>query len=122
MQHNSDFLALIDEIMPQVQEIHAEQVLAKQQAGDDFAFIDVREDHEWQQGHAQGAIHVGRGILERDIAKVVADKQRAIILYCGGGFRSALAAVNLQKMGYQHVFSMAGGMRAWQDLGYPLAQ
>ena len=84
-----------------------------------FNFIDVREDHEWQEGRARGSTHLGRGIIERDIEKVVPDYAAEIVLYCGGGYRSALACDNLQKMGYTNVFSMAGGIRSWRELGFP---
>jgi rhodanese-related sulfurtransferase len=85
-------------------------------------FLDVREDHEFAKDHAKGARHLGRGILERDIEGLIADKQATIILYCGGGYRSALAAESLQQMGYRNVISMAGGIRAWRDAGFPMEQ
>ncbi len=84
-----------------------------------FKFIDVREDNEWNAGHAVGAIHLGRGIIERDIEKEIPDKGELLVLYCGGGFRSALAADNVQKMGYTNVLSMAGGIRTWRELSCP---
>jgi len=84
--------------------------------------IDVREDNEWAAGHAVGAIHLGKGIIERDIESKVPDKSASIVLYCGGGFRSALAADNLQKMGYTNVISMDGGIRDWRGKGYPLTK
>ncbi|HEY9784688.1 MAG TPA: rhodanese-like domain-containing protein, partial [Candidatus Obscuribacterales bacterium] len=86
---------------------------------DKFHFVDVREDHEWLEGHARGAQHIGRGIIERDIEKLIPDYEAEIVLYCGGGYRSALAAENIQKMGYKCVLSMAGGIRAWRDKGLP---
>jgi rhodanese-related sulfurtransferase len=83
-----------------------------------FHFIDVREDHEWNDGHAAGAAHLGRGIMERDIEKIIPEKSDLVVLYCGGGYRSALAADNIQKMGYTNVLSMAGGIRLWREKGF----
>ncbi len=94
--------------------------MARLERGDVFYFVDVREDHEVAKGCAQGAIHKGRGILERDIEDLIPDKTSDIVLYCGGGYRSALAAANLQEMGYTRVWSMAGGIKAWLQAGYPL--
>ncbi len=94
--------------------------MARFERGGVFHFIDVREDHEVAQGYAQGAIHKGRGILERDVEEMIPDKNAEIILYCGGGYRSALSAANLQEMGYTQVLSMAGGIKAWRQAGYPL--
>ncbi|MBX3234533.1 MAG: sulfurtransferase [Nitrospiraceae bacterium] len=85
-----------------------------------FHFIDVREDHEYQADHALGATHLGKGIIERDIESRIPDKEAPIVLYCGGGFRSVLAAENLQKMGYRNVISMDGGIKAWREAGYPM--
>src|SRR5262249_48599455 len=87
--------------------------------GDRFALIDVREDSEWTAAHIKGAQHIGRGVLERDVEKKFPDAAADIVLYCGGGFRSALAAESLAKMGYTHVASMAGGWREWNEKGYP---
>lgn len=119
MKHSDAFERLVAEVKPRVNEISAEKVREKQTGGEPFHFIDVREDHEWQAGHAQHAKHLGRGILERDIEKIIPDHSAEIVLYCGGGYRSALAADNLQKMGYKNVFSMAGGFRAWRAKGFP---
>ncbi len=105
--------------MPRIKEISIEEVLEKQKSEHAFVLIDVREDHEWQQGRLPGSIHLGRGILERDIEKVVADKSTEVVLYCGGGFRSALSADNMQKMGYVNVLSMAGGIRGWRERQLP---
>jgi len=118
-QHSPGFLKLVEAAKSRIQEISVEEVRKKQTAGEKLYFIDVREDAEWQAGHARGSIHLGRGILERDIEKAVPDLKSEIILYCGGGFRSALAADNLQKMGYKSVFSMAGGWSAWLDAAAP---
>ncbi len=122
MEHSPQFLKLVEGVRPRVREITVEEVRRKQQAGEPFEFVDVREDHEWNQGRATGARHVGRGILERDVEKLIPDPTTPIVLYCGGGFRSALSADNLQKMGYRNVFSMAGGIRAWREAGLPEEQ
>lgn len=103
-----------------VRECTVAQVRARQEAGEHLCLVDVREDHEWARGYIPGAIHIGRGILERDIERRIPDPDQEIILYCGGGYRSALAADNLQKMGYRNVVSMDGGIRAWQEAGYPI--
>lgn len=121
MKHAPEFLKLVDEIMPQVREISAEAVKARLDALEPFMLVDVREDHEWGKGHIAGAVHLGRGIIERDIEQAVPDKANMLVLYCGGGYRSALAAVNLQKMGYRNVLSLRGGWRDWQEKGYPKA-
>lgn len=121
MQHDPAFEALVNEIRPLIKEYTIEDVQAKFARGDKFIFIDVREDHEWNAGHIPQAIHLGRGIIERDIAATVADKSSEIVLYCGGGFRSALSAYNLQKMGYTNVVSMDGGIRGWKEHNLPLA-
>ncbi|MCF2970521.1 sulfurtransferase [Synechococcus sp. Nb3U1] len=117
--HSPAFLALVNEAKSRIQELTVEQVRQKQLQGDPFYFVDVREESEWQAGHAVGAIHLGKGIIERDIETAIPDKEAEIILYCGGGFRSALAADNLKKMGYQKVISMDGGMRGWREAGFP---
>ena len=119
MKHSPAFLKRVEEAKARIREMTVEEVRRKQAEGQVFAFVDVREDDEWAQGHAAGAEHIGRGVLERDIENQVPDRDREIVLYCGGGFRSALAAENLQKMGYRHVFSMAGGIGAWREQGLP---
>lgn len=119
MKHTAEFERLCEEARARVREISVAETHSKLVAGEAFQFIDVREDHEWQVDHAAGAKHLGRGILERDIANV-ATPDEEIVLYCGGGYRSALAAENLQKMGYTKVYSMAGGMRAWRAAGCPV--
>ena len=119
MNHSEAFERLVDEIRDQVTEISAEEVSAKLERQDSFVLVDVREDHEWLEGWARGAIHIGRGIIERDIEKEIPDKTTEIVLYCGGGYRSALAACNIQKMGYSNVFSMAGGIKRWRALQLP---
>ena len=120
MEHSPGFLALVADAKTRVRETTPEEVHGRQQAGSRFHFVDVREDGEWEKGHARGAVHLSKGIIERDIEKTVPDRDAEIILYCGGGFRSALAADALQRMGYRHVFSMDGGWRRWTALGYPV--
>ena len=122
MKHNPGFLKLVEQVKQRITEDSIAEVKAKLDQGEPFHFIDVREDHEFAKDHARGARHLGRGILERDIETVIPDKQAEIILYCGGGFRSALAADSLQQMGYSNVRSMEGGIRAWREAGYPLEQ
>ena len=120
MKHNPGFLALVTEVRKNVRECTTADVRARQERGELFHFVDVREDSEFAVDRAAGARHLGRGVLERDIETAIPDQGAAIILYCGGGFRSALAADNLQKMGYRNVWSMDGGMRAWREAGYPI--
>jgi rhodanese-related sulfurtransferase len=120
MTHNPAFLKLVEEAKQRIQECTAAEAKTRMDRGEKLYLIDVREDHEFAKDHARGAVHLGRGILERDIESRVPDKNAAIVLYCGGGFRSALAADNLQHMGYVNVMSMAGGIRAWRESGYPL--
>jgi rhodanese-related sulfurtransferase len=117
--HSPEFVALVDDAKQRVREIEVDEVLARQRAGDRFLLVDVREDREWEAGHAAGATHLGRGVIERDIRRAVPDKATPLVLYCGGGFRSALAADNLQRMGYTEVRSLAGGWSAWQARGGP---
>jgi rhodanese-related sulfurtransferase len=119
MQHSKEFEAIVDEARPRVREVTADDV-AQRHAPGGFRLIDVREDDEWRAGHARGAEHIGKGVLERDIVQKVPDKNEELILYCGGGYRSILAADALQKMGYQRVFSMSGGWKAWLAKGYPV--
>lgn len=120
MKHNPGFLKLVDEVRKRVKECTVADARARLDRGEALHFIDVREDHEFAKDHAKGARHLGKGILERDIETVVSDKQASIILYCGGGYRSALAADALQQMGYTNVVSMDGGIRAWREAGYPI--
>lgn len=115
MHHSSEFLQLVEDAKSRIKEVNVQQAMEKLQSG--AKLIDVREDNEWQQGHAKNAIHLGKGVIERDIEKTVPAKDAEIVLYCGGGFRSALAADNLQKMGYTNVYSMDGGWRAWNEAG-----
>ncbi len=122
MTHNPGFLKLVEDAKRRIKECTTAEVKAKLDRGERFHFIDVREDHEFAKDHAKGARHLGRGIIERDIETVIPDKQAEIILYCGGGFRSALAADSLRRMGYANVVSMDGGIRAWREAGYPMEQ
>ncbi|SRR5215203_249731 len=117
MQHSEEFLKLVDEAKTNIKEVSVSQTQERIKQGANL--IDVREDNEWQAGHAKNAIHLGRGIIERDIVQKFPDKNAELILYCGGGFRSILSAVNLQKMGYSNVSSMAGGWREWKEAGAP---
>jgi rhodanese-related sulfurtransferase len=119
MIHSEGFLKIVNDARSRVKETTPEEVRRRQQAGESFHFVDVREDTEWQAGRAAGALHLGKGIIERDIERTVPDKDAEIILYCGGGYRSALAADVLQQMGYTNVISMDGGWKRWQELGYP---
>src|SRR4051812_34472640 len=117
MDHSPGFLKLVDDAKSRVREMSVEEARRRVERG--ARLIDVREDSEWNAGHARGAEHLGKGVIERDIEKKATDKNAELILYCGGGFRSALSADNLQKMGYTNVFSMAGGWRAWKEAGAP---
>ena len=119
MDHSEGFLKIVDDAKSRVRETTPEQVRAKQEQGENFHFVDVREDNEWQEAHARGAIHLGKGIIERDIEKTIPDHNAEIVLYCGGGYRSALAADALQRMGYDNVISMDGGWKRWVELNYP---
>lgn len=120
MKHDPDFEKLVADIMPRIKEVDAQEIHEKLQ-NKDFVLIDVREKDEWDADHIPGAIHIGKGVIERDIAKHVSKNQK-LVLYCGGGYRSALAADNLQKMGYTQVQSMNGGIRLWREKAYPLTK
>jgi rhodanese-related sulfurtransferase len=122
MKHSPGFLSLVEEAKKNVRECTVREVKERFDRGEKFQFVDVREDHEFAQDHAAGARHIGRGVLERDVETLIPDQDAAIVLYCGGGFRSALAADNLRKMGYRNVISMDGGMRAWREAGYPVTR
>ena len=115
MQHSPGFLAIVDDAKTRVRECTVAEVEGRLARGERFEFVDVREDNEFAVERAGGARHIGRGVLERDIERLIPDKAAPIVLYCGGGFRSALAADNLQRMGYTNVVSMAGGFRAWRE-------
>ena len=118
MKHSAGFLRLVDDAKSRVHEISAEETRRKLDK-DGVHVIDVREESEWAGGHIKGAEYMGRGVLERDVEQEIPDKNTELILYCGGGFRSALSADNLQKMGYTNVSSMAGGWREWKARGFP---
>jgi len=118
-QHSEGFLKIVADAKKHVKEWDFREVKKKMDAGEKFLLVDVREDNEWERGHIPGAIHMGRGIIERDIEEAVPDHKTQIVLYCGGGFRSALSAENLQKMGYTNVVSMDGGWRHWTEAGFP---
>ena len=120
MEHSEGFLRLVEDARGRVREVSVEQARARMREG--ARLFDVREDNEWERSRARGAEHLGRGVIERDIERRVPDKGAELILYCGGGYRSALAADNLQRMGYANVFSMAGGWRAWQEAGAPIEE
>jgi rhodanese-related sulfurtransferase len=120
MKHAPGFLQLVNDAKTRVKETNVPEVKKRLDAGAKFVLVDTREDNEWARGHLPGAIHLCKGIIERDIEATVPDKSAEIILYCGGGFRSALAADNLQKMGYTHVISMDGGWRVWTESGFPV--
>ncbi len=115
MKHSEEFLKLVNAAKTRVQEVTVKQTRARMSSNPNVRLIDVREDNEWQAGHAAGAEHLGKGIIERDIETSVPDKSAELILYCGGGFRSALAADALQAMGYTNVYSMVGGWKAWKE-------
>jgi rhodanese-related sulfurtransferase len=119
MRHSEGFLMLVNDAKTRVNEVNIDETKARMASGDAVRLIDVREDKEWEAGHVAGAEHMGRGVIERDIEEKIPDKNAEIILYCGGGYRSALAADNLQRMGYTRVSSMDGGWRAWNEAGYP---
>lgn len=120
-QHSPRFLKIVDAARKRVRETTVDDVKARLDRGDKFLLVDVREESEYAKDHLPGAIHLGKGIIERDIEERVPDTNAPLILYCGGGFRSALAADNLQTMGYSNVLSMDGGIRAWRAKGYPLS-
>lgn len=117
MQHTPEFLQIVDDAKSRVKEVTINETQQRMQKGANV--IDVREDNEWEAGHIKDAVHLGKGIIERDIVQKFPDKNAELILYCGGGFRSALAADNLQKMGYNNVYSMIGGWREWNEAGGP---
>jgi rhodanese-related sulfurtransferase len=119
MKHSPAFLKLVEDSKSRVRQTDIAEVKRRLDAGDKFHLVDVREESEWARGRLPRALHLSKGVIERDIEKAIPDKSAPIVLYCGGGFRSALAADNLQKMGYTNVISMDGGWRAWTEAGYP---
>ena len=120
MEHAPGFLEIVEDAKTRIREVTIDDVKPRLDRADAFHLVDVREESEWNAGHLPGAVHLGKGIIERDVEASIPDKTAEIILYCGGGFRSALAADNLQKMGYQNVWSMDGGVRAWRDARHPM--
>jgi rhodanese-related sulfurtransferase len=122
MQHSDKFLTIVNDAKSRVKETNVVDVKKRRAAGEKFLLVDVREESEWKDGHAADAIHLSKGIIERDIAKLIPDASTKVILYCGGGYRSALAADNIQKMGYSNVESMDGGFKAWVDAGMPTSK
>ena len=115
--HSPGFLALVADAKSRIRELTIEEYRERMARGEQWILIDVREDHEWQNGHLPGAVHLSKGVLERDIEKLFPDKDAPIVLQCGGGFRSALSADALQKMGYTNVVSLCGGYRGWIESG-----
>ncbi|MBT3880327.1 MAG: sulfurtransferase [Candidatus Scalindua sp.] len=118
-EHSSKFLTIVNDAKRKISETNVEEVKTKLDRGDKFNLVDVREESEWKKGHITNAIYIGKGVIERDIEKKIENTEAEIILYCGGGFRSALAADNLQRMGYGKVSSMDGGYSGWVKAGYP---
>jgi rhodanese-related sulfurtransferase len=119
-QHSPRFLKIVQDAKSRVRELTVDQVKAKLDRGEKFHLVDVREESEWAKDHLPRATFLGKGIIERDVEQRVPDIGAEIVLYCGGGYRSALAADNLQKMGYTNVYSMDGGIRDWREKQYPL--
>ena len=122
MQHTPRFLKIVDDAKSRVKETTVDEVKDKLDSGEKFLLVDVREESEFAKDHLPGAIHLGKGVIERDVEARVPDVKTPVILYCGGGFRSALAADNLQKMGYTNVVSMDGGVREWREKNYPMTR
>ena len=120
MSHSPEFVKIVDDAKARVKQTDVPTVLARLNKGEKLLLVDVREDNEWASGRISGAIHLGKGVIERDIEATIEDRGSEIILYCGGGFRSALSADNLQKMGYRNVISMDGGWRGWLDAKGPV--
>ena len=121
-QHPPRFLKIVDDARTRVRETNVDEVKKRIDRGDKFILVDVREESEFAKGHLPDAVHLGKGVIERDIEQRVPKLDAEMVLYCGGGFRSALAADNLQKMGYTNVISMDGGIRGWREKGYPLTK
>ena len=116
--HSNRFLTIVNDAKKKISETNVDEVKVRFDRGDNFHLVDVREENEWKKGHITKAIYIGKGVIERDIEKKIENTEAEIILYCGGGFRSALAADNLQKMGYSNVSSMDGGYSGWVKAGY----
>ena len=122
MPHSQRFLDLVNDAKSRIRESTVDDVKQDNESGEEFVLVDTREESEWAAGHAVGSIHLGKGIIERDIESAAPDTSKKIVLYCGGGYRSALAADALQKMGYSNVYSLAGGWRAWKAAEMPVEQ
>jgi rhodanese-related sulfurtransferase len=122
LQHPPRFLKIVDDSKKRVRETTVDEIKSRLDRGDKFVLVDVREESEWQKDHLPGAIHMSKGVIERDVEHKVPDLNTEMVLYCGGGFRSALAADNLQKMGYTNVISMDGGVRGWREKNYPMTK
>lgn len=122
MAHAPRFLKIVDDAKTRIHQTTVDEIKSRLDRGDKFVLVDVREDNEFAKDHLPGAIHMGKGVIERDVELKVPDTNTELVLYCGGGFRSALAADNLRKMGYTNVISMDGGIRGWREKGYPLTQ
>ena len=122
MHHSPRFLRIVEDARARVKETNVEEVKSKLDRGEKFLLVDVREESEFAKDHLPGAIHLGKGVIERDIESRVPDLNTQMVLYCGGGFRSAMAADNLQKKGYTNVFSMDGGVRGWREKNFPLTR
>jgi rhodanese-related sulfurtransferase len=121
-KHSPGFLRIVEDAKTRVRELTVDDVKAKLDRSERFHLVDVREESEWAKDHLPGAVHLGKGVIERDVEARIPDTRAEVVLYCGGGFRSALAADNLQKMGYTNVWSMDGGIRAWREKKYPLTR
>lgn len=121
-QHSPRFLHIVQDAKSRVRELGVQDVKAKLDRGEQFHLVDVREESEWSAGHVPGAVHIGKGVIERDVESKIPDADAEVVLYCGGGYRSALAADALQKMGYKNVISMDGGWRGWREAEYPIEQ
>jgi rhodanese-related sulfurtransferase len=120
MRHSPGFLRLVEDAKSRIKEADFREIKRRLDHHEKLKLVDVREDNEWARGHLPGAVHLGKGIIERDIEQAFPDKGAALVLYCGGGFRSALVADNLQRMGYTNIISMDGGWRGWFEAGYPV--
>jgi rhodanese-related sulfurtransferase len=121
-EHSPRFLRIVNEARQRIRETGVDDVKARLDGGEKFLLVDVREESEYAKDHLPGAMHLGKGVIERDIEKRVPELDTPIVLYCGGGFRSALAADNLQRMGYTNLLSMDGGIRSWREKGYQLTK
>jgi rhodanese-related sulfurtransferase len=122
VQHSPRFLKMVEDAKRRIRETTVDEIKARMDRGEKFALLDVREESEYQKDHLPGAIHLGKGVIERDIEAKFPSVNTELVLYCGGGFRSALAADNLQEMGYTNVISMDGGVRGWREKGYPFVK